>query len=472
MLRCCRLPLSLAMVMMISRAILQRKTNGRHFAIVTHAFRPSLTVLVPFFRKRGRVVDQRLQWRTSDSDRGHAEFTVSPASRMHRVAAFSKALSSSAAYSDENEVTTNTKTIKTTSAPAIITTRVDGNSPILQGLNPSQVDAVTQPVASITRVVAGPGSGKTRVLTSRIAWLLQQKASNHRILGVTFTRKASGEMQQRLNKLLVEQQQLIMSKSSDIAEETVGDVKATPAGLERVTLGTFHSICAKILRWNGDHLVSLPSVVDDMSKSSSRPVLDGTFNIADQGEQIRIIKESLTEANIDLKSYDLKPLQVLSAVSRCKSILAMGENPFPDENGKKQTIRPVMHIAKKIYFRYREMLLSSNCIDFDDLIYLTRELLLINEEIRDRLQKRWNHVLVDEFQDTSQTQMDLIKLLTSSSLFVVGDADQSIYSWRGAHAGSLSDFEHEFKKYNVDGVSTVYLMENYRLAYGQGFISV
>jgi superfamily I DNA/RNA helicase len=208
-------------------------------------------------------------------------------------------------------------------------------------------------------------------------------------------------------------------------------------------------------------LARLPSVIDDISRSKSQIVLDSSFNIADQAEQLRILKEVLEEYNIDLKQSNLKPNQVLNAIGRCKAMLFHGENPFPDGN-KKKRISPAMAIATKVYYACREKLLSSNCIDFDDLIYLTRELLLVSEVTRDRLKRRWTHVLVDEFQDTSQTQMDLVKLLTSSSLFVVGDADQSIYSWRGANAGSLSDFENAYKGLHVEGVSTVYLMENYR----------
>lgn len=270
-------------------------------------------------------------------------------------------------------------------------------TPILRGLNPSQVKAVTQPVASVTRVVAGPGSGKTRVLTSRIAWLLQQRQTRQdRILGVTFTRKASGEMQNRLNKLLIEQelsQSNLKSTVPDIVEETIGEVTRTPPGLDRVTLGTFHSICAKILRWNGDYLSTLPSVIDDMSKCDTAPALNGNFNIMDQGEQMRLLRDVLTENNIDMKQLDLKPLQVQSAIGRCKSMLADGKNPFSNQgaNGKKQSVSPAMQVAQKIYYPYREKLLSTNCIDFDDLIYLARELLLVAEDVRDRLQKRWNH---------------------------------------------------------------------------------
>lgn len=338
--------------------------------------------------------------------------------------------------------------------------------PILKDLNPNQIKAVTQPLSAITRVVAGPGSGKTRVLTSRIAYLLQEDRRS-RILAVTFTRKAAGEMQQRVEKLLLLTQQQQTSEQGDNIMQEVADNGSSvdsplsPAGLERISLGTFHSICAKILRWNGDCLASLPSVIADMSKSGNQTVLDNSFNIVDQGEQIRVMKDSLQQHGIDLAKHDLKPIDIVNFISNMRVEMMKGKDPFDDPTPEK-LIPPRVLISRTVYYTYRQSLLSSNCIDFDDLIYLARELLLVNTDVRQRLQQRWAHVLVDEFQDTSQSQLDLIKLLTSSSLFVVGDADQSIYSWRGAHVGSMNDFEHDFKEFHDDGVSTVYLMENYR----------
>jgi DNA helicase II / ATP-dependent DNA helicase PcrA len=156
----------------------------------------------------------------------------------------------------------------------------------------------------------------------------------------------------------------------------------------------------------------------------------------------------------------LKLDHITKSISSCKAMLYSGKDPFIVRNG--EHVPKLMEITTKIYYRFREKLLSSNSLDFDDLIYLTRELLLMNDTIRTRLQQRWQHIFVDEYQDTSQVQVELIKLLTTNSLFVVGDADQSIYAWRGAHAESLYDFEDVFKGYNINGVSTVYLMENYR----------
>jgi DNA helicase-2/ATP-dependent DNA helicase PcrA len=345
---------------------------------------------------------------------------------------------------------------------------------ILEGLNENQVEATTQPTSAITRVVAGPGSGKTRVLTCRIAHLLQEDQRS-RILAVTFTRKAAGEMQKRVEHILRQQQALenpapptttppLLSNSNGddgdsdiIVQETDGIM---PPGLDRVTLGTFHSICSKILRWNGALLSTLPSVYEDMVGSSNVTNLDGGFAILDQGDQLRILKQCFDDADIDLKKSGLKPQQILSAISNIKEELAKGNDPFKSKE-KGKPIPKTMKVAGQIFGSYRQKLFSNNALDFDDLIFLARELLMEHEELRTNLHRRWPHVLVDEFQDTSRSQMDLIKLLTSSSLFVVGDADQSIYSWRGAHVGSLADFADEFENY-MDGVHTVYLMENYR----------
>lgn len=399
----------------------------------------------------------------------------------------------------------------------------DIDCPILRDLNPSQLQAVTQPVDSISRVVAGPGSGKTRVLTSRIAYLLQQTSSSSssssssqsvqtkhgacRILGVTFTRKAAGEMQDRLEKLVQEQaawhQQRTQPQPSSLVlqppppqrrppppssyndevmvEEQYTGSNQRPSyheyGLDRVTLGTFHSVCAKILRWNGELLATLPSIAKDlttmtMTNNDTTPQqqqLDHTFTILDEGAQLRILKDCLEELDIDLSKYELRPRPVLSAFAQIKALQASGQDPSSrsgrpspnNKNNEKQPLSKAMNVALKVYPVYREKLLTTNCLDFDDLIFLTRELLLEYKDVREHLQRRWTHVLVDEFQDTSQTQMDLVKLLTSSSLLVVGDADQSIYSWRGANVESLSQFEQEFE-HHPSGVQTIYLMENYR----------
>jgi DNA helicase-2/ATP-dependent DNA helicase PcrA len=341
----------------------------------------------------------------------------------------------------------------------------------LEGLNPSQVEAVTQPPTAITRVIAGPGSGKTRVLTCRVAFLLSQDPHS-RVLAVTFTKKAAEEMKQRVEKLLLQQQQQQQQQGeSEGSTEEDGVViedqgAQSPSDLGRVTLGTFHSICANILRFNGDLLESLPSVERDMVGLSgdSAVNLDGNFAIADTSDQLRILKDCMAEAEINLNNTDVKPVRILTAIASIKEAQAQGIDPFAaynDPKNKKPIPKP-LQLAKELYGRYREKLLSNNALDFDDLILMTREMLLTHLNVRQKLHRRWPHVLVDEFQDTSVIQMELVKLLTSDSLFVVGDADQSIYAWRGALESSLSDFRTEFEEFTENGVHTVYLKENYR----------
>ena len=394
---------------------------------------------------------------------------------------------------------------------------------ILDGLNDAQVEAVTQPTQSITRVIAGPGAGKTRVLTCRIAYLLKSDSNDDRsrILAVTFTKKASSEMQHRLDALLREDEEYQKSLVENIGmdngegssahedaddDEIIEEVvqsndpiarSTSPSYLSsRVTLGTFHSICAKILRWNGQEISKLPSLQTYLPKISSSSTdeesgnsgssevattMDSSFAIIDQSEQMRIIKQCLTERGIDLKGTgragqsDIRPVTILNAVSQIKSDEAMGvmfsgassdDDDGGKSNGRKMSIK-VRRIAEEVYPIYRKALLTQNSLDFDDLILLTRELLKIDPDVRERIQKRWSHVLVDEFQDTSEAQLDIVKLLTTSSLLIVGDGDQSIYSWRGAHAESMSDFVKAFDnddndKENRKEVDTVFLMENYR----------
>lgn len=410
---------------------------------------------------------------------------------------------------------------------------------LLDGLNPSQVEAVTQPVvdlrdkvgptstsayleldeyvdrddststAVITRVIAGPGSGKTKVLTTRIAYLLQQQRPTSRgfqrnlgnVLAVTFTRKAAGAMKERLQRLLrelhdieIDAEQKVDEEEDDairldrhgcIVQEFVNSEVAEEPGItnppdyDRVELGTFHSICCRILRHNGGLLNDLPSVQRDMShagpvssQSSQDKVgsplqivgktpesnLNSRFVIVDQSEQLRVLKECLAESKIELNTTSVKPITILNTIGEMKEAFAQGRDPFFQEKDKMVT--PALKISRQVYYRYREKLLSNNNVDYDDLILMTREMLIENVDLRNKLHKRWPHVLVDEFQDTSKTQLDLVKLLTSSTLLVVGDADQSIYSWRGAHVGNLNDVKSDFS--SIGEVHTVYLKENYR----------
>ena len=237
--------------------------------------------------------------------------------------------------------------------------------------------------------------------------------------------------------------------------------------ISRVSLGTFHSICSKILRWNGDELDALPSIQHYRPKDQDGPMIDGSFAIIDQSEQLRIIKQCLSDAGIELKGargqQDIRPITIVNAVGQLKSDDAMNVDGRDSEErpGSIKMTDKVRRIAEEVYPRYRRSLLSQNSVDFDDLILYTRELMKTNEGVRERMSRRWTHILVDEFQDTSEVQLELVQLLTRDSLLIVGDGDQSIYSWRGAHAESMSDFVHKFDT-DDKKVDTVYLMENYR----------
>lgn len=389
--------------------------------------------------------------------------------------------------------------------------KTTGYDLILNGLNDAQTQAVTTSLNSITRVIAGPGAGKTRVLTHRIAYLLKKDTKgnmhsirNSRILAMTFTKKAASEMQMRLESLLrqdeeyqnnhanveSEEHDQHMGHGQDVREEeanvdgsgtrSVSSSKSSLDLMNRVSLGTFHSICAKILRWNGSELDSLSSIQRFRPKGQdgAAVVLDGSFAIIDQAEQMRIIKECMAERGISTKDgsgkgniNEIRTITVLNAVCQLKSddaleIDSRSSSNKEDSRGKEQDTgkmsSKVRKIAEEIYPLYCTKLITQNSLDFDDIMLLTRELLMTNEGVRERMANRWQHLLVDEFQDTSQVQLDIVGLLARDSLLVVGDGDQSIYSWRGAHAESMSDFVHKFEKDKSKKVDTVYLMENYR----------
>jgi DNA helicase II / ATP-dependent DNA helicase PcrA len=240
-----------------------------------------------------------------------------------------------------------------------------------------------------------------RVLTSRIAYLLQADPKA-RILAVTFTRKAANEMQQRLERLLktvpsggmfLESGVPMRATNGEIQEEEFTDGSKSPTyirDLARTTIGTFHKVCADILRYNGKELVSLPSIQQQIVGLRNTTLLDGSFSIMDQTDQLRIMKECLSDLNIDIiKDYKgVKPMMVLNALGDIKqSTLFGGEKP-------KGPIPHHIQIAQKIYGPYREKLLTNNLLDFDDLIYLTRELLMVNPVVRQQIHRRWTHILV------------------------------------------------------------------------------
>lgn len=274
-------------------------------------------------------------------------------------------------------------------------------------LNPQQRLAVTAGLGQ-TLVLAGPGSGKTRVLTQRIAYLIQVMGVRpQNILSVTFTNKAAREMSARLESILGGQAQ-------------------------GVWLGTFHANCAKILRREANLLP-----------------FDSNFVIMDADDQLAIVKRAIKELNIDEKSF--RPNGIHAAISTAKNNLITAED-FPIDSYRDE-------VTKRIYERYQQMLRASNAVDFDDMLLETVQLLVNNPQVRERYGRRFEHVLVDEFQDTNLVQYELLKLLSSVHLniFVVGDEDQSIYGWRGADYRNVMRFEEDYKD-----CTKILLEQNYR----------
>ena len=276
-----------------------------------------------------------------------------------------------------------------------------------KNLNPQQHEAVTSSAKQLL-VLAGPGSGKTRVLTQRIAYLVNETGVNpHNILAVTFTNKAAREMRTRLERML-------------------------GRGVNALWLGTFHAICARILRSEAD---ALP--------------FDNNFVIMDADDQQSIIKRVLKDLNIDDKLY--RPASIHNAISNAKNAMQ-----GPGEV-KARTYRE--EITKRVYEQYENILHSSNAVDFDDLLLWSVRLFEKNPAIREKYGRRFEHVLVDEFQDTNQVQYDLLKHLSSvhHCLFVVGDEDQSIYRWRGADYRNVLRFQSDYPK-----SEKILLERNYR----------
>ena len=284
------------------------------------------------------------------------------------------------------------------------------NSDYLKYLNQAQKKAVTHLDGPLL-IVAGAGSGKTRVLTSRIAHIIaEKKAYPNQILAVTFTNKAAKEMQNRVSKIL----------------------GAGATGLS--WLGTFHSICAKLLR-----------------KHASAVNLNSNFTIIDTDDQIRLIKNICKAENIDVKQ--LAPRFVLAIIDKWKN-----KGQYPNEvtiNHKdifEKTILPVYKI-------YQQKLIDLNACDFGDLILHTVKILEKKDDIREIYSKNFKYILVDEYQDTNYIQSQWLNLLAqkNKNLCCVGDDDQSIYSWRGAEIKNFLEFDKVYKNTNI-----IRLEQNYR----------
>ena len=259
-------------------------------------------------------------------------------------------------------------------------------------------------------VLAGAGSGKTRVLTHRIAYLLEQGVPAYSILALTFTNKAAREMLERVNRL---------------AGEAASDA----------WVSTFHSSCARILRRD----------IEKLGYTRS-------FTIYDTDDQGRVMRDVLTELDISDKLY--QPRDMLSIISDAKNHLLSPREWLERQQGgfREQKIAD-------IYARYEDKLKKANALDFDDLLIKTLELFVQHPPVLEGYQRRFEYILVDEYQDTNSAQYQIVRLLagTKRNLCVVGDDDQSIYGWRGADIRNILDFEKDFPDATV-----IKLEQNYR----------
>ena len=284
----------------------------------------------------------------------------------------------------------------------------DDTDQLLAGLNPSQREAVTLPDGP-SLVIAGAGSGKTRVLTSRIAYLLGEgRARPHEVIAITFTNRAAAEMRERVELL-------------------VGQSRG-------MWVMTFHAACGRILRREADRLG-----------------YRSNFTIYDQADQVRVVKACLEELGRDPKRFP--PRGIHSRISSEKNRLVSAAD-FRENIGNffDQVVADVFEI-------YERRLHASNAMDFDDLLVRSVELLESFDDVRERWQGAFNHLLVDEYQDTNHAQYRIVRLLSDAhrNVMVVGDADQAIYTWRGADIRNILDFERDFPDARV-----VRLEQNYR----------
>ena len=281
---------------------------------------------------------------------------------------------------------------------------------LLDGLNDEQRSAVTS-VDGPVLVVAGPGSGKTRVLTTRIAYLIAERGvPPWNVLALTFTNKAAREMKERIERL-------------------VGGDRA-----RWITMGTFHSFSARVLRQYGGEIG-----------------IDRRFVIYDDADQLGVVKSALQQLNIDPKQFS--PRTILSAISGAKS-RNLGPEEFADAV---QTYWE--EVVARVYPAYQEQLRRRNALDFDDLLSACHALLSTSEHARNQLRERFRYVLVDEYQDTNRLQYLIVRSLTEDhrNLCVVGDPDQSIYGWRAADIRNILSFKDDFPE-----AVEVHLEENYR----------
>lgn len=282
---------------------------------------------------------------------------------------------------------------------------------ILTGLNPQQKKAVKITEGPLL-VVAGAGSGKTSVLTRRIAYLVDEKGVlPWNILAITFTNKAASEMRER-------EQKLLGPKANDI------------------WMSTFHALCVRILRRDADKIG-----------------YGSNFSIADSSEQLTLVKHIEKEQNLNPKTYE--PRRILSAISNAKNDL-LTPAAFTASSST-----PFEKVSAQVYQEYQRRLKNDQIMDFDDLIMQTLVLFKTDPEVLHYYQNKFRYLLVDEYQDTNQAQYELCHELAAQykNICVVGDADQSIYGWRGANMENIMNFEND---YQDAGVQTVKLEQNYR----------
>ena len=280
---------------------------------------------------------------------------------------------------------------------------------LLTGLNKEQQQAVQHTEGPLL-ILAGAGSGKTKVLTVRIAHLLAQGVNPYEILAITFTNKAAKEMKSRVEGL-------------------VGDVA------NRIWLSTFHSFCAKFLRFELDNFLGYNS----------------NFTIYDTSDSQAVIKAALKALNLDDKYYPVGAM--LAAISDAKNKLLFASD------FRKQAKDFYQQKVADVYEYYERELRKNNALDFDDLLLVAVKLLQSNKDVLDKYSKRFRYVMIDEYQDTNHAQYLLAKLLAShwKNIAVVGDADQSIYAWRGADIQNILDFEKDYPN-----CTSIKLEQNYR----------
>ena len=280
---------------------------------------------------------------------------------------------------------------------------------LLTGLNKEQQQAVQHTEGPLL-ILAGAGSGKTKVLTVRIAHLLAQGVNPYEILAITFTNKAAKEMKSRVEGL-------------------VGDVA------NRIWLSTFHSFCAKFLRFELDNFLGYNS----------------NFTIYDTSDSQAVIKAALKALNLDDKYYPVGAM--IAAISDAKNKLLFASD------FRKQARDFYQQKVADVYEYYERELRKNNALDFDDLLLVAVKLLQSNEAVLDKYSKRFRYVMIEEYQDTNHAQYLLAKLLAShwKNIAVVGDADQSIYAWRGADIQNILDFEKDYPN-----CTSIKLEQNYR----------